>query len=332
MKVSQTILASTVNAVFNPFTRETLSSCLEECGGRGGKCEEFCGANGFCCSAAHGYADCTEMIRFGLSLLVDESNDDEFYCVNYNRNYQYHCPHEDYQLVKLRTGVMCLRYFEGNFSFDQARVACTMERAKIVAPGDESDAVLLAELANYRSIWLPWHDRETHGIWQDYKTFEQATYLNFAPREPDGAEFGHLIMNKYAEFEDVDDGYEASFFCGHDPNFSFDYAIANMHVNYTNNIEEHQIESIEVDEQFEAFTLQPIMDEPDYDYDYELSQSPDQLQLPRTAISDVDHSQFIMKRMRPSYIQQTATYRYVNEEDNYIDVEITTTPNYESFG
>ena len=33
-----------------------------------------------------------------------------------------------------------------------------------------------------------------------------------------------------------------------------------MHVNYTNNIEEHQIESIEVDEQFEAFTLVCIIE------------------------------------------------------------------------
>ena len=89
---------------YNPFEiKNEIPDCLDQCGGVGGKCEEICGPSkltfssrlihsdliiqtvigGYCCAPGNDFGDCSEMIRYGMSLIDPNIDTNEFKCVHY---------------------------------------------------------------------------------------------------------------------------------------------------------------------------------------------------------------------------------------------------------
>lgn len=208
---------------------------MDECGGVGGKCESVCGTKGYCCNPSNGFGDCVEMIHYGMMIQKDYT--DEFQCVQYNANYSYTCDHPDYTLVELKSGILCLRAFEQLVTFNEATNICHFDaRSRMVGPGDEEDAKLMTSMINHQPLWLP--PRNIDGQWRDYQTqyqvryspecnmnfkksLFQSTFLNFAPREPDGGDHDHLQLNAFGRVQDEPGTTEAFFICGRDPYFTY---------------------------------------------------------------------------------------------------------------
>ena len=53
------------------------------------------------------------------------------------------------------------------------------------------------------------------------KSLFQSTFLNFAPREPDGGDHDHLQLNAFGRVQDEPGTTEAFFICGRDPYFTY---------------------------------------------------------------------------------------------------------------
>ena len=100
------------------------------------------------------------------------------------------CSHPEYQLVELKSGHQCVRPFLGFYTFDEAQMICNFDRSSILAPNNLEDAETFLDLAsNGNDIWLPfkYFDVENYdmGYWKNYKSDQMATFLHFAPRNPD---------------------------------------------------------------------------------------------------------------------------------------------------
>ena len=67
---------------------------------------------------------------------------------------------------------------------------CNFDRSTILAPNDVEDTDTFLDLAsNGNDIWLPFKyfgvENYEMGYWKNYKSEQLATFLHFAPRNPD---------------------------------------------------------------------------------------------------------------------------------------------------
>ena len=70
------------------------------------------------------------------------------------------------------------------------QMICNFDRSSILTPNDLEDAEAFLDLAlNENDIWLPFKyfdvDNYDMGYWKNYKSDQMATFLHFAPRNPD---------------------------------------------------------------------------------------------------------------------------------------------------
>ena len=74
---------------------------------------------------------------------------------------------------------------------------CNFDRSEILAPNDLEDSEVFLDLtSNGTEIWLPFTNYDQNGFWENYKTGQLATFLHFAPRNPDTRVGPLLQINK----------------------------------------------------------------------------------------------------------------------------------------
>ena len=82
---------------------------------------------------------------------------------------------------------------------------CNFDRSSILAPNDSEDIETFLDLApNGNKIWLPFKyfdiDDFEMGYWKNYKSDQWATFLHFAPRNPDPRHGKLLQINQVKIF------------------------------------------------------------------------------------------------------------------------------------
>jgi len=138
------------------------------------------------------------------SLLESFQRAPSFIQLKWNRKspqYDCACSHPEYQLVELKSGHQCVRPFLGFYTFEEAQMICNFDRSSILAPNDLEDAETFLDLAsNGNDIWLPFKYfdviNDEMGYWKNYKSDQMATFLHFAPRNPDLGRGNLLQINK----------------------------------------------------------------------------------------------------------------------------------------